>query len=314
VKAGKRIGEIRLPGFLPDRAEVQSDLADYLHEIEHFDAHLVRMLKVLEEAGELENTIVMVTSDNGLAFPRAKANAYEYGIHVPLAISWPAMIPPGRVVNDVVGFVDLTATLFQLSGVAPPNRTGQLDPPGQSLADLLRSHRSTDRGLAEHPVFVSRERHSSSRPNSLGYPQRAVRTRQFLLIRNLHPERWPAGDPQGYDDDGNLGAMYGALHDIDAGPTLSYLAGRATDPVIGRYLQLAIAKRPKEELYDIVADPDCLKNLIDEPAHKVVRERLVSLLDAEMKRTGDSRLAANPEIWESYERYEGKMRRFPVSP
>ena len=54
----------------------------------------------VEEIGELENTIVIVTSDNGMAFPRAKANGYEYGIHVPFAVRFPKEFPGGRIVTD----------------------------------------------------------------------------------------------------------------------------------------------------------------------------------------------------------------------
>ncbi|MCH2374361.1 MAG: sulfatase, partial [Planctomycetes bacterium] len=81
--------KIVVPGFLPDTPEIRDDILDYCYEVEWFDEHLGRMLNLLEEQGELDNTIVIVTSDNGMAFPRAKANVYEYGIHMPLAVAWP---------------------------------------------------------------------------------------------------------------------------------------------------------------------------------------------------------------------------------
>lgn len=85
-RAGKRIDDVQVPYFLPDTEEVRSDMLDYMTEIDYFDQHLHTMLQILQEYGEWENTIVVVTSDNGMPFPRAKANLYEYGTHVPLAI------------------------------------------------------------------------------------------------------------------------------------------------------------------------------------------------------------------------------------
>jgi N-sulfoglucosamine sulfohydrolase len=96
----QKLADAPPPPFLPDTPEVRSDLLDYCVEIENFDLHLGRMLAQLEAAGELDNTLVIVTSDNGMAFPRAKANLYEYGFHEPLAIRWGARAPGGRIVDD----------------------------------------------------------------------------------------------------------------------------------------------------------------------------------------------------------------------
>ena len=87
-KAGKRLEDAEVPPFLPDTPEIRSDLLDYAVEIEWFDSHVGRILEYLEAAGELENTLVIMTADNGMAFPRAKANVYDYGIHMPLAVRW----------------------------------------------------------------------------------------------------------------------------------------------------------------------------------------------------------------------------------
>lgn len=304
ARAGKRLDEVAVPPFLPEATAIRSDIADYLREVEWFDSHLVRMLRLLEERGELENTLVIVTSDNGMPFPRAKANAYEYGVHVPLAISWPERLPQGQHVDGVIPFVDLTATILDAAGVAPSASSGAV---GQSWLSRLQHGGQGQPRVA----FVSRERHSSARPNNLGYPQRAIRTDRYLYIWNLHPERWPAGDPQKYEDDGTVGPMHGAYHDIDLGPSLDYLRMNVGDPKIARFLNLAVAKRPAEELYDIIADPGCIHDLAGEEAHAATLRELREQLRSEMKRTGDSRLGPNPEVWETYERFEGKMRRFP---
>ena len=64
---------------LPDSREVRSDICDYYWAVQRFDRHLGRLLETLEKAGELDNTIVVVTSDNGMPFPRCKANLYDFG-------------------------------------------------------------------------------------------------------------------------------------------------------------------------------------------------------------------------------------------
>ena len=97
LRLGKSLQDATVPSFLPDTSLIRSDILDYYVEIEHFDRQLGAMLEILEEAGELENTLVIVTSDNGMAFPRAKANCFEYGFHVPLAIRWPAATPAGSM-------------------------------------------------------------------------------------------------------------------------------------------------------------------------------------------------------------------------
>ena len=271
-------------------------------------------------AGELQNTLVIVTSDNGMPFPRAKANLYEYGIHMPLAVSWPARIPAGRTIDDLVSLIDLTAAIYEASGVEPPEREPIA---GRRILKLLSSDRE---GIVEpwrDAVFAGRERHSSSRFNSLGYPQRAIRTHRHLLIRNFRPERWPAGAPQKFGTsidasnesvvDEVPGPMHGGYHDIDACPTLDVLIQHATDPVISRYLHLAVDKRPEIELFDISIDPGCLKNLAEDPALATTRQRLADRLADHLKRTGDTRVvgASGGDNWETYPRYS-PLRWFPT--
>src|SRR5690606_3009331 len=104
--------------FWPDNDTVRADMLDYAYEIEYFDQHLQRMLDILEARGELENTLVVVTADNGMPFPRTKGQEYEYSNHLPLAVMWPAGISsPGREVNDFVSFIDFSPTFLELAEV-----------------------------------------------------------------------------------------------------------------------------------------------------------------------------------------------------
>jgi uncharacterized sulfatase len=307
LKAGRKPEDVVVPPFLPDTPEVRSDILDYCLEIEWFDTHLGRMLTALEDAGELDNTIIIVTSDNGMSFPRAKANCYEYGIHVPLAIRWGAKVPGGRTVDNAVGFVDLTATILEAGGARPPE---EFPPSGRSLLPLLLSDSKGVGEATPSAAWSARERHSSSRYHNWTYPQRALRTGQFLYIRNFKPDRWPAGDPRLLQKDGSPGPMHGAYCDIDGCPTLDLLTKGHDDPLLGKFLQLAVAKRPAEELFDIVKDPACLNNLAGDPAFERARKELADRLMNYLKETADPRAVGDGDIWESYPRYS-PIRQFP---
>ncbi len=134
-----------------------------------------------------------------MAFPRAKANCFEFGVHVPLAIMWPSRAKGGREVTDPVGFVDLTATILEAGGVTHP-ALGQaaLAPVGRSLVSLLESGKSGRVEPQRTHVFSGRERHSSSRHNNMTYPQRCLRSNRHIYIRNFKPDRWPMGTGPGY--------------------------------------------------------------------------------------------------------------------
>ena len=114
-KGGKSLEDIKnVFSFWPDDEIVRNDILDYALEIEHFDSHLGRILEVLEQRGELDNTLVIVTWDNGMPFPRIKAQSYALSNHMPLAIMWKEGIPhPGRTVEDYVSFVDLAPTILE---------------------------------------------------------------------------------------------------------------------------------------------------------------------------------------------------------
>jgi uncharacterized sulfatase len=307
LAAGKRLDSVTPPPFLPDTEEIRSDMLDYAVEIEWFDTHLARMIERLEQAGELDNTLIIVTSDNGMPFPRAKANAYEYGIHMPLAIRWGAQVPRGRVVDDLVGWVDLTATILEAAGVEHP---GEFPLAGRSILDTLESQQQGLVDASRTQVFSARERHSSSRFDNWTYPQRAMRTPQYLYIRNFKPDRWPAGDPQKFEQDGTLGPMHGGYHDIDASPSLTFLIEKRDDPHISRFFHLAVDKRPGEELFDIQNDPGCLSNLAGQADFESIRAELSARLEKVLTETGDPRMLGNGDVYESYIRYS-PIRKFP---
>jgi len=278
--AGKNPDKVDVPGYLPDTPEIREDLLDYFVEVEWFDTHLGRAIAQLEAIGELDNTLIVVTGDNGMPFPRAKANLYEHGINVPFAVRWPGRIPREDKLTALLSHVDLAPTFLRAAGVPVPN-TMVGRPIQQTFTSTWREF-----------VIAGRERHTHARRDNLGYPARCIRTNSHLYIRNYKPDRWPAGDPPEY-------------HDIDGCPTLDFL--KENREAHKKFFDLAVAKRPAEELFNAREDPDCVNNLAGDPEHADLLDALRTKLDHELTQLGDPRALGNGDIFESYPRYS-RMR------
>lgn len=284
VGRGMNLNEVRLPPFLPDVPEIRSDICDYYFEIERYDRDIGQMLALLEGRHDLDNTLVVITSDNGMPFPRAKTNLYDFGTRMPLAIRWPARVPGGRRIDDFISHIDLAPTFLEACAVAaPPNMTGR------SFLDILTSTKQGRVDPSRDCVFTGRERHVRHSDGG-GYPCRAVRTAEYLYIWNIKPERWPAGEPPEYVD-------------IDGGPTKSYMLANRDDEDVTRCFELGFGPRPEEELYNLRSDPYQLTNVAGRPEYAAAKATLRARLEAEMKRTGDRRVVGGAEIWETLPYY-----------
>jgi N-sulfoglucosamine sulfohydrolase len=291
VASGMDPSQVRVPGFLPDTPETRSDLCDYFFEIQRFDQEIAAMLATIEAAGQLDNTLVVITSDNGLPFPRGKATLYDAGTRMPLAIRWPDGIPTaGRTVDDFVNLTDLAPTFLEAAGLAVPDVMT-----GRSLMELLASSESGMITAERDAVVTARERHAYCRIDGAGYPSRMIRTANYLYVRNYEPDRWPAGDYRVVTNEGNYG-------DVDASPSKNDLFARIHEyPAL---YKLAFGKRPAEELYDCVADPDQLQNLAEDPNYSQVLQELSNRLTAHLQASGDPREVPDGEVlWDSYPYY-----------
>ena len=285
----------RLPDFLPDVCEVREDVCDYLGECLAVDAGLGVLLERLEEIGELDNTLIVVSGDHGIpGFPRGKCNLYDLGCEVALAARWSGYIPANRQVDDVVNLMDLAPTFLEAAGVEPPE--GMC---AQSLLDVLMSSESGQVDPERTSVVTGRERHvGRARPGNLPYPQRAIRTRDFLYIRNFAPDRWPMGDPVGLDDTNTQPPSYDELcnntmiaySDMDAGPTKAWMIHHRGEEQVRRLFEIGFGKFPAEELYDVRKDPHHMNNLVDDPVFQDTRQQLAKQLMAVLKEQGDPRV------------------------
>ena len=290
----------KMPPFLPDVPEVREDLADYFGEIQAFDAVLGVLLARLQEIGELDNTLIVVSGDHGgPGFPHGKCNLYDFGSSVPLVLRWGGA-KGGRVVDDLVSLTDLAPTFLELAGIKPPETMT-----GRSLVGVLTSDRSGQVDPERTWVLIGRERHvESARDGYLPYPQRALRTRDHLYIINFRPERWPMGNPYRLDD-GRPPTLEEltedtrvTFQDMDASPTKAWLIMHRNDPKWQPYYERAFGKRPREELYVLANDPHQVHNVADDPRYAKVRAELNERLMAELRHTGDPRVIDDGSYFE----------------
>jgi arylsulfatase A-like enzyme len=286
VKSGMKIEDVQVPPFLPDTPEVRSDLLDYYFAVQRFDHDLGRMLEALEASGRAPNTLVFVTGDNGIPFPRCKANLYDSGTRQPLAVRWPAKVKGGRVVGDLIGLYDVAPTVLEAAGVRPPASMT-----AQSFLNVLRG----EAAIGRDRLLLERERHAQVRRGDLSYPCRALRTKEYLYIRNLRPDAWPAGDPE-------MQHSVGPFGDCDAGPSKEQIIARRDQDLAG-FFRIAFEKRPARELYDVAKDPYNLENLAEK------RPQVADRMDVELTKcceeTGDPRavggkLTGDDTRWDRY--------------
>ena len=293
----------KLPPFLPDVPEVREDLADYLGEVQAYDAYIGLLLKRLEETGELDNTLIVISGDHGMpGVTNGKCNLYDFGTGVTLAARLPKAMggKAGRVIDDLVSLPDLAPTFLEAAGVAIPASMN-----ARSLLNVLRSNKSGQVEAARNWVIAGRERHVAfANENNLPYPQRSLRTPEFLYVRNFKPERWPLGYPVAVTatnaptQEELETQTYAAFADMDASPTKAWLVLHRNDAQWKRFYDIAFAKRPGEELYDLRQDPYQMHNVAANPKYAQDKTRLAAQLLKILTEAGDPRVTGDGATFE----------------
>jgi len=284
---GKAVGmdpaKVKPPDCLPDCAEVRSDICDYYAAIQRFDTACGRILDYLDKSGQLDKTLIVISSDNGMPFPRCKATLYDFGTRVPLAVRWPSVIKHGRKVDDFVTLCDLAPTFLAAAGIDVPKTAT-----GKSLLGILKDPRSGVIDKTRKSVLLGMERHCY--PN----PSRAVRTADYLYIRNYNPDKWPTGEGQWPSPDRDFS------FNIDPSPTKRAMtAGRKT-AAMKRLYELAFGRRAKEELYDLKKDPGQMLNVAGRPEYAKAKQELEATMHAGLKACGDPRVNGKGELFNKY--------------
>ncbi len=286
-----------MPGFLPDVPEIREDMCDYLGEVLALDRMLGIFLKKLEALGERENTLIVVSGDHGIpGFPRGKCNLYNFGTEVALFAQWPGHAAGGRTVDDFINLMDLAPTFLEAAGSPVPDCMT-----GKSIVPLLRSSKNGWIDSTRDHVITGRERHvARAREGNLPFPERSIRTRDFLYIRNFAPDRWPMGTPTGLDNPATEPSYqklesntFAAFGDLDASPTKAWMVKHRKESQWDLHWQLGFEKRPAQELYDLRRDPDYLNNVASDPAYAKIRSDLARQLINTLKAAGDPRVTGD---------------------
>lgn len=278
----------RVPAHWPDTATVRNDMLDYALEVEYFDQQLGRMLDLLQQSGELENTIVIVTSDNGMPFPRAKGTTYELSLHMPFAMRWPAgIVQPGRTVQDYVSFIDIAPTLLDVAGLTAAS-VGMEPPQGRSLGAILKNQNGGQIEPGREALIVGQERHDLGRPNDVGYPARGLFLDGFLYVHNFEPTRWPMCDP-----------VTGYLN-TDGGPTKTEILAQNRQGINHALWVLNFDRKPADELYELSRDPDCILNLAADPVYATRRDAMRERLFSELRKQKDPRMEGKGAVFDEY--------------
>ncbi len=300
VESGLDPATVTVPPFLPDTPGVRRDICDYLYEIQWFDRMLGAIVKQIEATGELDNTLVIVTSDNGMPFPRAKSNLYDAGVRVPFAVRWGSRVPPGRRIDDFVSLADIAPTVLEAVGVRVPDTVTS-----RSLMPLLLSNRSGRVEPARDFIVTAIEFHNNA------YPIRMLRTHDFAYLVNCESERWRISEDSAFvwgREPLPMDKHAGARKGMDASAATRMLR---SDPAIAPLCEAAFGKRPAEELHDMRADPWQMRNLAVSPDHAETLRQLRGKLTMFLKQTGDPRYSDAPVVFEQYPRYTTDWKKDP---
>ncbi len=254
--------KVEIPPYYPDHPLTRRDWADYLESIQLMDGQVGELLARIEAEGIADNTVVFFIGDNGRCHVRGKQWLYEGGIHVPLIIRWPGMIKGGRVCEDMVSTIDVSATVLKLAGIEPPSHME-----GQVLL-------GPDAVKREY-IIAARDRCDETVDRI-----RCVRTRQYKYIRNFMPER-PYTQFNAYKT---------RQYPVVALMEVLHKQGKLTEAQ-ARWMA---PRRPAEELYDLVNDPHEIHNLADNPKHRMKLIELRAILDHWIFETGDQGQTPEP--------------------
>ncbi len=290
--AGLDAKSVKVPPELPDDPVVRANMLAYYAGVGSVDADAGSCVAELEKRTLLDETLVVYTSDNGWQMPRGLANCYDTGTRVPLAIRWGSRLQAGRRAEEFINLADFAPTFLEVAGVTPPPEMT-----ARSFLDVLLGKASA---VPRDHIFLERERHANVRRGNLSYPICGIRTKDFLYLWNMRPDRWPAGDPKAWFAVGDYG-------DVDGSKTKHFILERAEQPEMKRYCELNFAKRPAEELFDLRQDPAQLTNVAGRAEYAAAQKDLRTRVEQWMRDTADPRVDPANDAWDAYPYFGGAV-------
>lgn len=281
--------EVFVPPFLPDTPTCRAELVQYYQSVSRVDRGIGRLVEVLKEAGVYEKTLIVITSDHGMAFPGGKTTVYEPGLKVPFIVRNPYAAKRGVKSEALISHVDITPSLLDFAGGLDVEKNApkeMMDPAaywkekrvgkGENLGPrrgLERYHGRSWIGILElenDPTRTVVHGSHTFHEIQMYYPMRSLRDERFKLI-------WNIANPLPYPFASDLWAAASWQAQYKLGMDAKYGA-----KTVGEYIQ-----RPRFELYDMKYDPDETKNLADDPEHKATLEDYKAKLKAFQKEFGD---------------------------
>ena len=257
--------DVKVHSFLPDTPTCRHELAQYYQSVSRIDQGLGKLVQILKAAGQYDNSIIIFTSDHGIAFPGAKTTLYDGGMRIPMIVRAPKCQQRGGSTEAMVSLLDMTPTILDFAGVwqePDPKKKEKYAIQGRSFADVVATGKATDRD----EVYASHTFHEIT----MYYPMRVVRTRRYKLIWNIaYPLPYPFAS------------------DLWEAPTWQDIYQQGADALYGKRTVKAYIHRPQFELYDLQADPDEIHNLADNQEHQELLQSLKTKLKAFQKQTDD---------------------------
>lgn len=248
---------LEVPHYLADEPGTRRDLAQYYDEVFRFDHHIGQALDELEAQGALDNTVVLVMSDNGRPFPHSKTRLTDRGVKTPFILRWPECVSEPATSEALVSVIDIAPTVLELAGIAPKDSFQ-----GHSFASVIRN---PEKSFRNH-VFAEHNWHDYEAH------ERMARKGPYLYIRNARPEL-----PQ-----------LGPADSIGSPSHADLVERRKAGRLSAIQADLFRSPRPFEELYDCVADPEQLVNLASVPEYQNVLGELRHAMDLWMEQTADT--------------------------
>ena len=250
--------KIEVPSFLPDLPETRTELAEYYQSVARVDRGVGKLVEVLKETGQYDNTLILYLSDNGMAFPGSKTTLYEPGMRLPLIVRGPDQARRGVVSDAMVSWVDLLPTVLEFTGAKGP---AKYPLHGRSFLKELERENSPERD----EIYASHTFHEVT----MYYPMRVVRTHRYKLFLNL--AHW---------------LPYPFASDLQESATWQGFL-RSGNEVYGKRPVNRFLQRPRWELYDLEKDPDEAVNLAEDPQMAAVLQELQAKLRQWQKKTAD---------------------------
>ena len=254
-------GEISVPSYLPDLPEVRAEISHYYNSVRRLDDTFGRVLEALDQSGLADSTLVLFITDNGSAFPFAKANTYLASTRTPLLVRWPGVTKPGVDKTHFVGNVDFFATFMEATGLPQP---AGLD--GRSLVPLFRGEKQAGRefGFTQIDYTIG----------GPAKPMRCIQDKDFGYIFNAF------SDGTFNYKNNNEGLTFKAMQ-----------AKGKTDPAIQARVDM-FRHRVPQEFYNLKDDPGCTKNLIHSPEYQDLAAKYQNRLREWMVATKDHNITA----------------------